>query len=111
MTTDEIVAGIDRSLAEINAERERLLAARTQLAGEPARAQTQTRVTPHRTRRGRGDTMTRVLNALDPAEPRTASDIEKKTKVGRTLAGTTLSRLVKQGKASKAKRGYLRVGS
>lgn len=111
MTTNEIVAGIDRSLSEIAAERERLLAARTQLAGVPAPAERQATAPSRRPRRRRSDTMTRVLDALDPAEPRTAGDVDKMTNVGRALAGATLNRLVKQGKASKAKRGYLRVAA
>jgi hypothetical protein len=52
-----------------------------------------------------------VLEALDRNEPRTAGDIAKITKVGRAVVGSTLTRLVKQGKASKADRGYLLVGA
>jgi hypothetical protein len=113
MTTDEILAGIDQSLAAIAAERERLLAARTQLAGTAAPAvPTPPRRTPsRRSRRARGGTQTSVLEALDPTTPRTAGDIERLTNVPRALAGTTLSRLVKQGHATKADRGYLRVSA
>lgn len=50
-----------------------------------------------------------VLKALDTAKPRTAGDVEKLTNVPRALAGTTLSRLVKQGMVTKADRGYVRV--
>jgi Fic family protein len=108
MTTDEILAGIDRSLSAIAEERERLLAARTQLAGPPAPASQQPSRPPRRSRRRAGDTKQLVLDALDQKEPRTAGEIEKTTGIGRALVATTLSRLVKQGSASKAKRGYLR---
>jgi hypothetical protein len=113
MTTDEILAGIDRSLAAIATERERLLAARTQLAGTPAPAAPPSprHPTARRARRRRGDILNSVLEALDLTEPRTAGEIEKIASVPRALAGTTLSRLVKQGKATKADRGYLRVAS
>jgi hypothetical protein len=109
MTTDEIVTGIDRSLSAIAAERERLLAARTQLVGPPADAPQKPSKPSRRSTRRRGDTKQRVLDALDQTEPRTAGQIEKTTGVGRTLVATTLNRLVKQGGASKAKRGYLRI--
>jgi hypothetical protein len=114
MTTNEILAGIDQSLTAIATERERLLAARTQLAGTaapyaPAAPASRRRTPSTRSHRRRGDTLKSVLDALDPTDPRTAGEIEKIASVPRALAGTTLSRLVKQGLASKAKRGYLRV--
>jgi predicted HTH transcriptional regulator len=116
MTTDEILAGIDRSLAAIAAERERLLAARAQLGGTAAHTAPTASVPPQRrtsrrTKQRRGDTLKSVLEALDATEPRTAGEIEKISSVPRALAGTTLSRLVKQGLASKAVRGYRRVAA
>jgi hypothetical protein len=111
MTTVEIVAGIDRSLAEIAAERERLLGARAQLVGSPARAEGRASKRSRGSKRRRVDTMTRVLEALDPSEPRTAGEVENLSGVGRAVAGTTLSRLEKEGKTSKAKRRNLRVSA
>jgi hypothetical protein len=112
MTTDQILAGIDKSLAAIAAERERLSAARGELVGAPAPtpAPAATPRTARRPVRGRrGHTMDRVLEALSTTEPRTAGDIAKLTNVARAVAGSTLTRLVKQGKASKADHGYLRA--
>jgi hypothetical protein len=106
MTTDEILAGIDSSLAAIATERERLLEARAQLAGgseAPARPTAPRR----RGRRRRGRKLQTVLESLDPTVPRTAGEVEKLTGVGRAVAGSTLSRLAKQGLATKAARGYL----
>lgn len=113
MTTDQIVDGIDRSLAAIATERDRLLQARAELAdGNATAVQAAPQPRRRRSRRRRqGGTLTIVLEALDPTEPRTAGDVEKITKVGRAVAGSTLSRLVKQGMASKAERGYLRMGA
>jgi Fic family protein len=111
MTTDEILAGIDRSLAAIATERERLLNARAQLAPAalvPLEERRQ-RQPQSSSRRKRGDTIKQVLEALGPTEPRTAGDVAKTTKMSRPLVGSTLNRLVKQGLASKAKRGYLRA--
>lgn len=106
MTTDEILTGIDRSLAAIATERQRLLEARAQLA-DAAPAPTRPSAPRRRTGRRQGGTLQRVLEALDPAQPRTAGDVHKLTGVGRAVAGSTLSRLTKQGKATKAARGYL----
>lgn len=111
MTIDDIIAGIDRNLHAITAERERLLLARTQLQGGSAPvAATESRKesssSPRSTR-----TVGRVLEALHVTEARTAGDIATLTKVGRANVGSTLTRLVKQGKATKAERGYLRVGN
>jgi hypothetical protein len=116
MTTDEIIAGIDRSLAAIATERERLLAARTQLAGTaapaaPTASAPRQRRPSRRSKRRRGDTLNSVLAALDATEARTAGEIEKIASVPRALAGTALSRLVKQGLVSKAERGYLLVAA
>lgn len=111
MTTDEIVARIDESLAAIASGAERLLAARAQLAGTAASAPPPhpRPATSSRSRRPRGGAQMSVLKALDTAKPRTAGDVEKLTNVPRALAGTTLSRLVKQGMVTKADRGYVRV--
>jgi hypothetical protein len=111
MTTDEILAGIDTSLAAIAAERERLSAARAELAGPPpAPTATATpRATRRRASRRQGHTFDNVLEALSTTEPRTAGDVAKLTSVTRAVAGSTLTRLVKQGKATKAERGYLRA--
>ena len=113
MTVDDILIGIDESLAAIAAETERLLVARVQLTGTAAPAvATPRRRTPSRSsRRPRGGARTTVLEALDVDTPRTAGDIAKLTNVPRARAGTTLSRLVKQGKATKADRGYIRVAA
>lgn len=111
MTTAEILAGMDRSLAAIVTEREQLLAARAQLTGDTTPNQRRPRTPRRRSRRRRGDTTLRVLEALDLTEAHTAGDVARITNIGRALAGTTLSRLVQQGKASKADRGYLRVGA
>ena len=53
--------------------------------------------------------MKRVLESLDLTEPHTAGGVAKTTRLGRPLVGSTLSRLVKQGLATKAERGYLRA--
>jgi DNA-binding transcriptional ArsR family regulator len=113
MTTDEILAGFDRSLAAIATERERLIEARAQLTGPtPAPARERPQPTPRRSsRRKPGDTLKRVLEALDPTESRTAGDVDKIVGVGRPLVGSTLTRLVKQGLVTKAKRGYLRAAA
>ena len=112
MTTDDIVASIDRSLTAIAGERDQLLAARAELAGTVSK--------PPRRRpgvvRGRpagreGHTVKRVLEALHASEPRTAGDVAKLTGIDTKVAGATLIRLVKRGAASKAKRGYLRSAS
>ena len=112
MTTDEILAGIDQSLAAITTERERLLHARAELAGDhhaPSPRSARPRVRRRRGRSQQGSTLKTVLEALDPSEARTAGDIEKITNLGRAVAGSTLTRLVKQGQATKAERGYLRA--
>lgn len=111
MTTDEIVAGIDRSLDAIAVERERLMTARERLVGSPTPP---AQGGPTRRRRARptarrGGTLELVLNALDPTEARTAGDVEKLTGVERKLAGATLTRLLRQALITKAERGYLRA--
>ena len=113
MTTDEIVAGIDRSLTAIAAERDQILAARAALTKANKRPAPDAAPRAARPRKRpavrRGKTGDLVLGALDVAEPRTAGDINKITSVGRAVAGATLTRLAKQGKATKADRGYLRA--
>jgi hypothetical protein len=118
MTEQEIVSGIDRSLAAIAAEREQLLAARAQLAGtspapvpSPARPRRAAARPGRRRRTSRGATTSVVLEALDSKQGRTATDVDKLTNVGRTVAGQTLVRLVKQGAAKKANRGYVKVAA
>lgn len=112
MTTDDIVAGIDRSLELVAAERERLLAARAHLLGStlptaPARPTPSTR--RRRSVAPRGQTIEQVFQALDPVEPRTAGVIERTTGIRRLVVSSTLTRLAKQGRAAKAERGYLRI--
>jgi hypothetical protein len=113
MFTDDLAARIDDRLAELAVEIERLTTARAHLtnrATEPtAAARPRSSGRRGRPTGRRGHTNQLVLNALDPNEARTAGDVDKATGVGRAVAGATLSRLVKHGKATKAHRGYLRA--
>jgi hypothetical protein len=114
MTTAEILAGIENSLRLIETERGRLLEARAQLirsfSTEPPKHPASPRHSVARTSRvRRGQTLKRIIGALDKTEPRTAGDIAKATSVERTLVAATLIRLVKRGDAVKASRGYLRA--
>ncbi len=112
MTTEDILVGIDRSLKQIAAEREQLLTAKAELLGTtlPTSSQPPARRSPKRPApRRRGQTLEQVFQALDPDEPRTAAAIEASTGIRRLVVSSTLTRLVKQGRAAKAQRGYLRV--
>ena len=110
MFTDDLTARIEGRLAELAVEAERLTAARQQLVSTATTPQPPPRPRPPgRTTGRRGHTLELVLNSLDPEEPHTAGDVAKATGVSRSVAGATLSRLLKQGQASKAKRGYLRA--
>jgi hypothetical protein len=112
MTTDDIVASIDRSLTAIAGERDQLLAARAELAGTVSKPPRRRPSVVRRRPAGRqGHTVKRVLEALHPSEPRTAGDVAKLTGIDTKVAGATLIRLVKRGAASKAQRGYLRAAS
>ena len=112
MTTDDIVASIDRSLTAIAGERDQLLAARAELAGTVAKPPRRRPGVVRRRPAGRqGRTVKRVLEALHTSEPRTAGDVAKITGIDTKVAGATLIRLVKRGAASKAQRGYLRAAS
>jgi hypothetical protein len=112
MSTDDILATIDRSLVELAIERARLLDARARLVPEKLVAPPAN--VPTKRRRGRatsrrGDTAKLVLEALDTNEARTAGEVAKATGVSRGVAGATLIRLVNYRQATKADRGYLRA--
>ena len=114
MFTDDLAARIDGRLTELALEAERLTTARAHLvhsAPEPTRETPKptsvARRRPARAKRGRTNEL--VLNALVSDEGRTAGEIEKATGVSRAVAGSTLTRLAKQGLAAKAARGYVRT--
>jgi DNA invertase Pin-like site-specific DNA recombinase len=53
----------------------------------------------------RGENRRLILEAIK-AEPKTAGDVAKETGIGRPTVSTTLTKLVSDGAAVKAKRGY-----
>jgi DNA invertase Pin-like site-specific DNA recombinase len=53
----------------------------------------------------RGQNRRLILEAIK-AEPKTAGDVAKETGIGRPTVSTTLTKLVSDGAAVKAKRGY-----
>ena len=114
MTADEILAGIEQRLPEIEAERHRLEAARAHLLGtagdaSPAVVAKAPARTRGRKRAPNRRTAVAVLDALDTDDARTAADVARITGISRPIASSTLTRLAKEGSALKASRGYLRA--
>ncbi len=128
MTLDDLRAGIERRLAELAIETERLKAALVALtandtppARELAKAPRPTAPvhrkgpTSHRTAKAtvaaRGQTRQAVLDALSDGSARTAGDIATATGLERGSVSTTLSNLLSAGRVVKADRGYTRANS
>jgi hypothetical protein len=113
------LAGLEQQLAPLVDEAEQLRTAIARLEaiepgagrGRPANASPRragrrraTRRTPTG-RAPRGENRRAILQAISDA-PKTAGDVAKETGIGRPTVSTTLTKLVSDGAAVKAKRGY-----
>jgi CRP-like cAMP-binding protein len=111
---------LEEQIAPLADEAEQLRTAITRLeaiepggSGRRTRAANGARATT--TRRGaartstgrapRGENRRLILEAIK-SEPKTAGDVAKETGIGRPTVSTTLTKLVSDGAAVKAKRGY-----
>jgi DNA invertase Pin-like site-specific DNA recombinase len=114
------LAELEEQIAPLADEAEQLRTAITRLdAIEPGGSGRRTRATnagrsaaprrgAARTRTGRaprGQNRRLILEAIKD-EPKTAGDVAKETGIGRPTVSTTLTKLVSDGAAVKAKRGY-----
>jgi DNA-binding transcriptional ArsR family regulator len=111
------LAELEQQLAPLVDEAEQLRTAIARLeASEPSTGRSRSangrrrngRRGAARTARGRaprGENRRLILEAIKDA-PRTAGDVAKETGIGRPTVSTTLTKLVSDGAAVKAKRGY-----
>jgi len=111
---------LEEQIAPLAEEAEQLRTAITRLeaiepGGSGRRARATTRGRRASTRRGaartstgrapRGQNRRLILEAIRD-QPKTAGDVAKETGIGRPTVSTTLTKLVSDGAAVKAKRGY-----
>jgi DNA-binding IclR family transcriptional regulator len=106
---------LEEQIAPLADEAEQLRTAITRLeaiepggSGRRARAPTGSRRGAARTSTGRaprGQNRRLILEAIKD-QPKTAGDVAKETGIGRPTVSTTLTKLVSDGAAVKAKRGY-----
>ncbi len=126
MSLDELRQNIERRLAELAEEAQRLQAALTALGVNSRSTSAPTRTgdlepaaatKPRRTARPsprpakRGATRQAVLDALSDGHAFTAGDVANVTGLKRATISTTLSNLLADGRVQKAHRGYTRTAT